>query len=104
MAGVGDATEKVALGTSPGAIMARNCLPKVSLAMFTAVRPSTPMKMPTMISRLRPLRRVTSAMDLRVSVLMTRMSGLLSPKQDGQSDRRVARYVLWIEQPARRHG
>src|SRR5215469_16723548 len=41
--------------------------------MLMAVRPKTPMTMPSNTSRVRPLRRVTSATDLRRLALMNRL-------------------------------
>src|SRR5579883_925617 len=104
VAGERDAAKKVALGTSLGATTERNCWPEVSFARFTAVRPRTAMKMPSRISRLRPLRRVTSARALRVSVLIRPMKVFLSRQQERQCDRRVPQDVLWLEQPVQGHG
>ena len=50
-------------------VMAAN---RESSAVLMAVRPKTPMKMPSTTSSVRPLRRVTSANDLRRLALMNR--------------------------------
>src|SRR5215469_20475 len=47
-----------------------------------AVRPATPMKMPSTTSSVRPLRRVTSASDLRRLALKSLMPHLLYRKDD----------------------